>query len=200
MQAGEYGEVRAPDAAQRVALAQRCAAEPGPYRAPVFGTVPVLRSGMKNAASRPGHVIAFLIQISNSQSVVIPGRASSARTRNPEVLDHRVHHVWIPGSLALGRKRPGMTGMILHSRGAMRPRFAISLARPARGDGAVGGARAPMGTLGGGIHVPTSHGKAPCAPKARRSASQRSTGHQAVDHSGAPRSGQLSLCPLKDRF
>src|SRR4051812_40220240 len=52
-------------------------------------------------------------------------------------------------------------------------------------------------TLGGGINVPTSHGKAPCAPKARRSASQRSTNHRAVDHSGAPRSGQLSLCPLK---
>jgi hypothetical protein len=57
-----------------------------------------------------------------------------------------------------------------------------------------------MGTLGGGINVPTSRGKAPRAPKARRSASQRSTNHQAVDRSGAPRSGQLSLCPLKDRF
>src|SRR4051812_8334958 len=79
----------------------------------------------------------------------------------------------------------------------MRPRFAISLARPARGDGAVGGARAPTGTLGGGINVPTSHGKAPCAPKARRSASQRSTNHRAVDRSGAPRSGQLSLYPIK---
>jgi hypothetical protein len=33
------------------------------------------------------------------------------------------------------------------------------------------------GTLGGGINVPTSRGKAPRAPKARRSASQRSTGH-----------------------
>jgi hypothetical protein len=32
-----------------------CAAEPGPYRTPVFGTVPVLRSSVKNAASRPGH-------------------------------------------------------------------------------------------------------------------------------------------------
>ena len=48
--------------------------------------------------------------------------------------------------------------------------------------------------------VPTSRGKAPRAPKARRSASRRSTGHQAVDRSGAPRSGQLSLCPLKERF
>jgi hypothetical protein len=57
-----------------------------------------------------------------------------------------------------------------------------------------------MGTPRGGINVPTSHGKAPCAPKARRSASQRSTNHQAVDRSGAPRSGQLSLCPVKDRF
>ena len=50
------------------------------------------------------------------------------------------------------------------------------------------------------INRPTSRGKAPRAPKARRSASQRSTGHQAIDRSGVPRSGQLSLCPLKDRF
>jgi hypothetical protein len=33
-----------------------CAAEPGPYQAPVFGTVPVLRSGMKNAAPRPAKI------------------------------------------------------------------------------------------------------------------------------------------------
>src|SRR4051794_6883718 len=49
---------RAPDAAQRVALAKWCAAEPGPYQAPVFGTVPALRSGMKNAAPRPGHGVS----------------------------------------------------------------------------------------------------------------------------------------------
>src|SRR3954463_1534308 len=30
-------------------------AEPGPYQAPAFVTVPALRSGMKNAAARPGH-------------------------------------------------------------------------------------------------------------------------------------------------
>jgi hypothetical protein len=42
-----------------------------------------------------------------------------------------------------------------------------------------------MGTLGGGINVPTSRGKAPRAPKARRSASQRST-NRAVGWSGAP--------------
>jgi hypothetical protein len=56
-----------------------------------------------------------------------------------------------------------------------------------------------MGTLEAGGE-PTSRGKAPRAPKARRSASQRSTGHQAIDRSGAPRSSQLSLCPLKGRF
>ena len=33
------------------------------------------------------------------------------------------------------------TARPLHSRGAMRPRFAISLARPSRGCGAAGGAR-----------------------------------------------------------
>jgi hypothetical protein len=49
---------RAPDAAQRVALAERCAAEPGPRLLATRETeVPVLRSGMKNAASRPGHEI-----------------------------------------------------------------------------------------------------------------------------------------------
>src|SRR3954462_6230758 len=69
----------------------------------------------------------------------------------------------------------------------MRPRFAISLARPARGGGAVGGARGvALGTPWRRINGPTSHGKAPCAPKARRSASQRSTNHRAVDRSGAP--------------
>ena len=108
---------------------------------------------MKNAASRPGHVIAFLIQISNSHTSAFSRRDAS------EVCQ--------------------------------------CLARPARECGALGGARAPMGTLGGGINVPTSRGKAPRAPKARRSASQRSTGHQAIDRSGAPRSGQLSLCPLR---
>jgi hypothetical protein len=44
--------------------------------------VPVLRSGMKNAASRPGHVVAVLIQISNSHFI----RHSGARLfgANPE--------------------------------------------------------------------------------------------------------------------
>jgi hypothetical protein len=32
-----------------------CAAEPGPLRSTAFVTIPVLRSGMKNAAPRPGH-------------------------------------------------------------------------------------------------------------------------------------------------
>jgi hypothetical protein len=47
---------------------------------------------------------------------------------------------------------------------------------------------------------PPRAARQPRAPKARRSASQRSTGHQAVNRSGAPRSGQLSLYPLKGRF
>jgi hypothetical protein len=50
------------------------------------------------------------------------------------------------------------TASLPHSRGAMRPRFA-SPSRTARGDGAVGGARAPMGTLEAGGE-PTSRGKA----------------------------------------
>jgi hypothetical protein len=71
---------------------------------------------------------------------------------------------------------------------------------PKRGDGAAGGARAPAGTLGGGINVPTSRGKAPRAPKAGAAPPGAPPGHQAVDRSGAPRSGQLSLCPLQGRF
>jgi hypothetical protein len=56
-----------------------------------------------------------------------------------------------------------------------------------------------MGTLEAGGE-PTSRGKVTARAQGRRSASQRSTGHQAIDRSGAPRSGQLSLRPLKDRF
>ena len=56
------------------------------------------------------------------------------------------------------------------------------------------------GTLEAGLMDPPRAARRPRAPKARRSASQRSTGHQAVGRSGAPRSGQLSLCPLKGRF
>src|SRR4051812_45858842 len=53
--AGLLRTPRSPDAAQRVALAKRCAAEPGPSFSPATG-VPALRSGMKNTAARPGHV------------------------------------------------------------------------------------------------------------------------------------------------
>src|ERR1700754_3943846 len=58
-----FGLTRAPDAAQRVALAKRCAAEPGPYQPPALGTVPVLRSSASQelrAASRPGHETSLL--------------------------------------------------------------------------------------------------------------------------------------------
>ena len=44
---------------------------------------------------------------------------------------------------------------------------------------------------------PPRAARQPRAPKARRSASQRSTNHQAIDRSGAPRSSQLSLRPLR---
>uniref|UniRef100_Q07I82 Uncharacterized protein n=1 Tax=Rhodopseudomonas palustris (strain BisA53) TaxID=316055 RepID=Q07I82_RHOP5 len=39
----------------RAALAAWCAADPGPLRNAASAKVPVLRSGMKNAAPRPGH-------------------------------------------------------------------------------------------------------------------------------------------------
>jgi hypothetical protein len=43
---------------QRVALAKRCFAEPGPYQAPVFATAPALQRTapqVLRAAPRPGH-------------------------------------------------------------------------------------------------------------------------------------------------
>jgi hypothetical protein len=46
--------------AARRAFAAWCAAEPGPFQTPVLGTVPALRSGMKNAAPRPGHGSALM--------------------------------------------------------------------------------------------------------------------------------------------
>src|ERR1700733_8643055 len=55
-----------------------------------------------------------------------------------------------------------------------------SLAIPARGDGALGGARGvALGTPWRRINGPTSHGKVTVRAQGRRSASQRSTGHQA---------------------
>ncbi len=47
--------MRAPDAVQRVALREAVRCRAGAIQSVVFGTVPLLRSGMKNAASRPGH-------------------------------------------------------------------------------------------------------------------------------------------------
>src|SRR6185295_6419255 len=69
--------MRVPDAVQR---SSRCSAEPGPYQTPVSVAVPVLRSGMKNAASRPGQVI-LLHQIGAhlaDQGVLIAGAAAAA--------------------------------------------------------------------------------------------------------------------------
>jgi hypothetical protein len=65
-----------------------CAAEPGPYQAPVFGTVPVLRSSVKNAASRPGHRGTVLQRrrltlLQFLRTVVV----SRKRTRDQVILD-----------------------------------------------------------------------------------------------------------------
>ena len=50
-----HAVVRAPDAARRAALAERCAAEPRPNEVLGVARVPSSASGMTNAASRPGH-------------------------------------------------------------------------------------------------------------------------------------------------
>ena len=51
--------MRVPGAMQRVALAKRCFAEPGPCQAAVFGTAPALQRTVPQvlrAALRPGHM------------------------------------------------------------------------------------------------------------------------------------------------
>jgi hypothetical protein len=78
------------------------------------------------------------------------------------------------------------TATLPRSRGAKRPRFA-SPPQTARGDGAVGGARAPMGTPRGGINVPTSRGKA--TARAQGKAQRLPALHQPPGHRpfrGAP--------------
>jgi aspartyl-tRNA synthetase len=88
---GELAICRSPDAAQRVALATWCAAKPGSSQGPAFVTVPALRSGMKNAAPRPGQVLFFrhfrgFDRISATQKCPAFGcRAGLARV-NPDAL------------------------------------------------------------------------------------------------------------------
>ena len=156
---GAQVERRAPDAAQRVALAERCAAEPGSR----------LLATRRNRG---------------------PGSAKQrfAKCYAP----HRARDTWLRFSFRF--KQPRLVVLAAqYVRGLPVPREPREAMERWE---APGHQRAPLEAGG----EPTSRGKAPRAPKARRSASQRSTGHQAIDRSGAPRSGQLSLCPLKDRF
>jgi hypothetical protein len=104
-----------PSAARSPCGAVRCRA--GAQLFSVVTGVPVLRSGAKSAASRPGHENAF--------------SEFKFQTAKPP-----------------------------RSRGAMRPRFAgnSSASEPHWRDGAMGGARAPMGTLEAGGET-TSRGK-----------------------------------------
>jgi hypothetical protein len=121
--------------------------------APVATTatgVPVLRSSVKNAASRPGH------------------ESCDSNFKQPRL---RILAAQCVRGLPVPREpREGMERWE-----------------------APGHQWAPLRRV---VNPPRA-ARQPRAPKARRSASQRSTGHQAVDHSGAPRSGQLSLCPMK---
>src|SRR3954447_18558378 len=72
-----------------------------------------------------------------------------------------------------------------------------SLARTARGDGAVGGARAPTGTPEAGLTYPPRTARHRARPRLGAAPPSAPPTTGAVDRSGAPRSGQLSLCPLK---
>src|SRR4051794_3001551 len=64
--------------------AKRCAAEPGSLRTPYLCAVPALRSGMKNAAPRPGHEL-FLLQL--ALRVEVADAAALAAGRG---IQHRV--------------------------------------------------------------------------------------------------------------
>jgi len=83
------------------------------------------------AASRPGNESGDP-KFQTATSFVIPGRAS---WREPGIQRCYIAelNVWIPGSLAQGRKRPGMTDMISRSRGAGASEVCQSLANRARG-------------------------------------------------------------------
>jgi hypothetical protein len=59
---GLYGKaMRAPDAAQRVALAAWCAADPGSMLRVNRLWIPAQRCTVKNAAPRPGHVLTLFV-------------------------------------------------------------------------------------------------------------------------------------------
>jgi hypothetical protein len=138
-------------------MAVRCRA--GAQLFSIVTGVPVLRNGMKNAASRPGHETPSLPGLTR-QSILFERVLR-------RVMDTRVKPAYdaeyVAASCSNSSSR-SQTAKLPYSRGAMRPRFA-SPSQTARGDGAVGGARAPMGTLGGRINVPTSRGKAPRAAR-----------------------------------
>src|SRR6201999_2403620 len=105
------------------------------------------------------------------------------------------------------RIAPGTRVCVPHSN-FKQPHFRILAAQSVRGlpvpratcaRGWIGGRRqdACEAPSEAGLTYPPRAARRLRAPKARRSASQRSTNHQAIDRSGAPRSGQLSLCPLE---
>ncbi len=70
--------MRAPDAAQRAALAAWCAADPGPILHSASPWVPALRSSVKNAAPRPGHEVTALQPNSRANSACQLSKAGAA--------------------------------------------------------------------------------------------------------------------------
>src|SRR5215218_2657341 len=68
--------LRSPDAAQRVALAKRCAAEPGSLRTPAFGTIPVLRSSATRCVA-PGKPSLSLRSPDAAQRVALAKRCAA---------------------------------------------------------------------------------------------------------------------------
>src|SRR4051795_6341687 len=92
------------------------------------------------------------------------------------------------------------TATLPHSRDAVRPRFAISLARLARGDGAVGGARAPTGTPEAGLTYPPRTARHRARPRlgAAPPSAPPTTGLSTVP--GRPGPASSRSVRLKDRF
>src|SRR5207237_5297369 len=72
-------------------FAKRCFAEPGPHRTPAPVTVPALRSGMKNAAPRPGHACLPRFASAGTTRAMAdkPKKPQKLRARLPRGLEDR---------------------------------------------------------------------------------------------------------------
>jgi hypothetical protein len=122
----EEARLRSPDAAQRAALAEWCAADPGSTQYGGCLSVPALRCTVKNAAPRPGHMLTYARNYGSTLAI----RNVKPRTLGrPEEISPRL---LLAGAGGVGLQRPDALGQ-----GAAAPgNFGI-------GGRAVGGSRRP---------------------------------------------------------